>query len=179
MDLKHTAIPPEFLKILPAGIKFLHKKGKEFLVVEKVHCSKGHSLIVDSVRIHGEPAIELDVLIEDQEGSFFIDAFWGSHAKLYNFMPRLKQSSPLVQAFCPVCKASLVVNRECPMEGCDTDKHIVLYLPGEGNRIFVCARLGCPGHYLSVRNLPQGISESVSNINYFGTQVDEDLFQGI
>ena len=135
--------------------------------------------MVDSVRIHGEPAIKLDVLIEDQEGSFFIDAFWGSHAKLYDFMPRLSGTAPLVEAFCPACREPLTVARKCEMEGCETDSHIVLYLPGEGNRIFVCARLGCPGHCLDVRNLPRSISESVSDINYFGTQVDENLFQGI
>ena len=110
MELKHTSIPPEFLNVLPEGIKFFHKQDKEFLVVEEVYCPKGHSLMVDSVKIHHEPSIRISVTIQDQHGAFFIDAFWGSHSKLYSFIPQIIGSYPTIQASCPECGISLMVN---------------------------------------------------------------------
>jgi hypothetical protein len=179
MELKHTSIPPEFLNVLPEGIKFVHKQDKEFLVVEEVYCPKGHSLMVDSVKIHHEPSIRISVTIQDQHGAFFIDAFWGSHAKLYSFMPQITGSYPAIQASCPECGISLMEERECIIDGCDSDTHIVFHLPGERNRIYVCAQLGCPGHYLDISTLPSTIAQSVSEINYFGAQTEEEMFRGI
>jgi len=179
MELKHTSIPSEFLTVLPEGIKFIHKQGKDFLVVEEVYCPKGHSLMVDSVKIHHEPSIRISVTIQDQRGAFYIDAFWGSHAKLFNFIPGNRGDHPDIQAFCPECGVSLMTERECIIDTCDSDTHAVVHLPGEGNKIYVCARMGCPGHYLDVRNLPPTIIQSVSEINYFGVQGEEEMFRGI
>ena len=88
-------------------------------------------------------------------------------------------------AACPSCGRSLIVTRECP-EGC-CDQCIVLALPGE-NKIFVCARLGCPGHHLHITEMPESIIAQVDDINfsreiirdanYFSAQVD-DIFRGI
>ena len=38
MQLKHTEIPLRFLQQLPEGIKYIHRHGKEFLVVEQLYC---------------------------------------------------------------------------------------------------------------------------------------------
>ena len=178
MELNHTQIPDEFIKTLPDGMKFIHKHGKDFLVVEEVSCPKGHSLMVESVQIHGEPTIRIDVRLEGQMGSFFIDSYWGSHAKLYDFMPRLGKGPHYVEAFCPTCGTSLMTGDKCEQEGCKTESHIVLTLPGKDNRILVCSRLGCPGHKIDIRNLPPKVTESVSEINYFGAGAD-DIFKGI
>lgn len=179
MDLKPTKIPPEFLQVLPEGIKFLHKHGIDFLVVEEVHCPKGHNLVVETVKIHGEPSIKIDVEIEGERGSFFIDAFWGSHSKLYSFIPPLKSRMPIVKAFCPTCGESLTLKKKCGMETCESETNIVLHLPGSRNKIYVCAALGCPGHFLDVSSLPPNLAETVSEINYFGAQSEDDIFKGI
>jgi len=179
MDLKHTVIPQELLSFLPKGILYLHKHGREFLVVEEVTCPNGHSLIVDSVKIHGEPSIKIDVRIAEQEGSFFIDAFWGSHSKLYNFIPELPKKDPVIEAYCPKCGENLIVERECTIPECSTKRHILLTLPDRENFIYVCARLGCPGHYLDVKKASKNISQRISEINYFGAQYDDDIFSGI
>jgi hypothetical protein len=111
----------------------------------------------------------------------FVDAFWGGHEKLYGFIP----TPGVVSAACPSCSRSLIVQRECP-EGC-CDQCIVLALPSE-NKIFVCARLGCPGHHLHIAQMPESIIAQVDDINfshegirdtnYFSAPTD-DIFRGI
>ena len=59
----------------------------DFLLVEAAFCPRGHSLIVDSVRIHDEASVKLKLIIGDESGFVFVDAFWGSHAKLFSFIP--------------------------------------------------------------------------------------------
>jgi hypothetical protein len=178
MQLKHTTIPLRFLDQLPEGIKFIHKQDKEFLVVEELTCPNNHSLMAPSVCIHGEPSVMMKVRLGGIEGLLFVDAFWGSHAKLFSFIPRLSEEHPLVEAFCPTCGVSLLTDEACSLPECECQKSILFHLPGAKNRILVCARLGCPGHLMDISDLPHRLSESVSEINYFGAAVD-DFFEGI
>lgn len=178
MELNQAKIPDEFIKTLPEGMKFIHKNGKDFLVVEEVICPNGHRLMVETVQIHGEPTIKIEVELQGQRGNFYIDSYWGSHAKLYDFIPHLDRGPKYVEAFCPVCGVSLMARDECEQEGCTTENHIVLTLPGKDNRILVCSKLNCPGHKIDIRNLPSEITESISDINYFGAGFD-DIFKGI
>ena len=181
MKLTDKAVPTEFLEMLPEGFLFLNKHGRRFLVVEEVTCQAGCSLMDDAVRIHGEPSIKMQIETEDVGGLMFVDAFWGGHEKLYGFIPK----PGIVKAACPSCGRSLIVQRECPEDCCD--QCIVLTLPGD-NKIFVCARLGCPGHHLYIAEMPETIIAQVDDINfphqgireasYFGSE-DDDLFQGI
>ena len=178
MQLKHTEIPLRFLQHLPEGIKYIHRHGKEFLVVEQLSCPKHHSLIADNVQIHGEPSVMMKIRIGDQEGFLFVDAFWGSHAKLFSFIPNLAAEHPYVEAFCPTCGTNLVVDEACSLTDCDSRRSILFHLPGRGDRIRVCAKLGCPGHLMELSALPESLAESVSEINYFGAAVD-DAFEGV
>ncbi len=178
MQLVHKEIPYRFLQHLPEGIKFIHKHGKEFLVVEELYCPNHHSLIAESVCIHGQPSVTMKIRLGGQEGLLFVDAFWGSHAKLYSFIPKLDEEQPLVEAFCPTCGVSLLIDETCTYTDCNCEKNIRFYLPGTKNRILVCARLGCPGHLMDISDLPHNLSETVSEINYFGAAVD-DFFEGI
>ncbi len=73
---------------------------------------------------------------------------------------------------------SLLTDEACSLPECDCQKSILFHLPGAKNRILVCARLGCPGHLMDISDLPHRLSESVSEINYFGAAVD-DFFEGI
>mgnify|MGYP007001849787 FL=1 len=178
MDPFQTPAPLEFVGILPEGIKYFSRHGKDFLVVENVLCPNGHSLMVDAVRINGEPTIRIGVEIGPQKGNFFIDSFWGSHEKLYDFIPALNAAPVVVKALCPVCGTSLMVEDRCRVSGCGTREHILLTLPGGKNKIFVCGRLGCPGHRLEVQSAPHDLVEKISEINYFGSSED-DFFGGI
>jgi hypothetical protein len=176
MELIHNEIPKEFLDVLPEGIKYIAHRGKNFLVVEDVYCPNGHTLTVNTVKIHGESTIKIGIRIADQKGNFFIDSFWGSHNKLYDFIPTLKNSALVVEAVCPVCGASLMVEDQCG--SCGTKAHIQMVLPGGKNRILVCGQLGCPGHRLDIQSAPDPVIKKVSDINFFGSQID-DLFGGI
>ncbi len=178
MNLVHRKIPAEFLDALPEGMKFIHRHGQEFLVVEQLQCPAGHSLMVESVRIHGEPSIRFQVVPDDPSRLIFLDAFWGSHAKLFSFFPCQDEDVQYVNAYCPQCGTSLTVHEKCALEECDSTRSLDLQLPGGRNHIYVCAKLGCPGHRLAVTDLPYNLNRIVSEINYFG-HGDEELFSGI
>ena len=134
--------------------------------------------MAEVVRIHGEPSISIRVQVGKSEGLIFIDAFWGGHAKLYNFIPDIVSAGSTVKAFCPVCGVSLIEEDPCAQMGCNCDRAIVFGLPGMANKICVCAKLGCPGHRLEISDLPHKLLDQVSKINYFGAQ-DNDIFMEI
>ncbi|TFH05122.1 MAG: hypothetical protein E4H09_02495 [Spirochaetales bacterium] len=182
MKLIHRKVPQAFLEVLPEGLKFLHKHGKDYLVVEQLLCANGHSLMSPSVRIHDEPSIRIAVTRPSGSGQIFIDAFWGSHAKLYDFIPQPAEAesygSSFAQATCPECGVSLLADRTCNRIGCDAVKSIVFHLPGKDDVIYVCARLGCPDHSIVVGGVPQAVIREVSEITYFG-HGEDDQFRGI
>ncbi len=174
MQLIPKDIPMEFLQVLPEGIKLVSRKGHPYLVMDRVEDAAGHSLMDNSVRIHGEASVKLNVKIGNSEGIIFVDSYWGSHAKLYNFIPDFSNGAH-VQAFSPIDGSSLMVPWECPIDGCGETHGIKLTLPGGLNSIIVCGKLGCPGHHIDVARVAEGVSESLSNINYFG-EGEEEIF---
>jgi hypothetical protein len=176
MKLAARKIPDQFVRSIPRGLRIVRKHDHDFLLVESLYCPKGHNLVVDSVRIHDEASIKLKVVIHDDSGLLFVDSFWGSHTKLFSFIPKVSGAETVfVQAFCPICDADLMEDYRCPQKGCGSERGVVLWLPGGKNKIHVCARLGCPGHELEVEEIPQKIVRSVSVINYFGAG-SKDLF---
>lgn len=178
MKLTHKKVPVEFLAALPEGIKYVQKQGKDYLVIEELLCSEGHSLMVDSVRLHGESSIRLRAKIGAHEGDIYVAAFWGSHEKLYSFIPTDADRNTITEAFCPQCSTSLLIDFDCPHEGCDCNKAIEFHLPGGANKIIVCAKHGCPEHQLLIQDMPNEVAQLISEINFFG-QHDDDMFGGI
>ncbi|MBU4198661.1 MAG: hypothetical protein KKE37_07170 [Verrucomicrobia bacterium] len=178
MKLIHKKIPAHFLNAMPEGVKFIKKHQQDFLVVEKVYCSKGHNLMADVVRIHGELSINFRLQVGGSEGLVFLDAFWGGHAKLYNFIPDVSSTGPIVNALCPACGMSMIVKDKCRQAGCDSSQAICFALHGNQNKIYVCAKLGCPGHRMEIGNISRRVLEQVSEINYVGVHAD-DIFMEI
>lgn len=178
MQLVHSEIPDEFLRAIPEGIKLVKRHGHEFLVVERVMSPGGTSLMADSVRIHGEPTIAFAARIAGERGTIFVDAFWGSHAKLFSFLPPVASGSDYtVEAVVRGTDESLMVDDRCTIESCGSTKAIEFVLPGGENRIRVCARLGCPGHRIVLADLARPVAEAVSGINFFGAgSLEEDWF---
>lgn len=174
MQLKHTEIPVELLVNLPEGLKLVRRHGREFLVVESIEGFDGTSLMSETVKIHGEPSIRILVRLGDTEGLIFVDAFWGSHAKLYGFIPKGIDGESIVEVRVPATGKSLMVTRSCAVPGCGCTKAIDMHLPHNGGHVFVCARLGCPGHAIEISNLPKPVSDTVSGINFFGAGNIED-----
>jgi hypothetical protein len=178
MQLTYKRVPLEFLREIPEGIKFVNKQGHDFLIVDRVLCPNGHDLMATNVRIHGEPSVRIEIDTGASRGLVFVDAFWGGHDKLYNFIPILSESHPHLDVFCPTCKVSLVVDAKCRQQGCSSTKALALALPGGKNRILACAKLGCPGHHIEIGDVPEKVSDEVDGINFFGASAD-DIFQGI
>jgi hypothetical protein len=176
MELSPQPIPDRFARAIPRGFRLVNRRGHDFLLVESVFCPRGHNLVVDSVRIHDEASIRLKVLVGGEAGLVFVDAFWGSHAKLFSFLPRGSGQEPLyAEAQCPYCDAPMTERHPCSQEGCGSDQSIRLVLPGRTNTIRVCARLGCPGHLLDIADIPDDVVKSVSGINYFGAGGEDVL----
>ena len=168
MKLTYKEIPKEFLKDLPRGVAHIRQNGKEYLVVEQLFCPAGHSLMVDNVRLHGRPSIKLGLRFNEAAGFIFVDSFWGSHDKLYSFIPTPKDLAGADEdVYCPVCRCSLLVDHiKC--DECGMSKFIEMLLPGGQNRILVCSKLGCPEHELVAQDISPEITEVVSDINFFG-----------
>lgn len=169
MKLKHNTIPQEFLNNIPRGMKYVMRNGKDFLVVEQVFCPNGHSLMVDNVRLHGEPSITMTLRVGNTEGTVFLDSFWGSHDKLYSFIPELADvDSDKNDVLCPSCGSTMVTRVKKGCKTCGESKLIVLHLPGAQNKIMLCAKLGCPWHRMVAEDISHKYTEMVDDINYFG-----------
>jgi hypothetical protein len=176
MKLTAKKIPDEFIRAIPRGFRLIRKQGHDFLLVESLFCANGHNLTVDSVRIHDEPSIKLKVVINDESGLLFVDSFWGSHTKLFSFVPNVAGKGPIyAETRCPYCDVVMTERYACAQKGCGSERSVLLLLPGGKNKIHVCARLGCPGHVLDIVDMPQKVVRSVNVINYFGAGA-EDLF---
>lgn len=175
MDFIQKEIPSEFLRTIPKGFRLMKRNKNDLLLIESVLCPRGHNLIDDKVRVHDEPSIKLKVTIDGISGYLFIDAFWGSHTKLFSFMPAKKPEDVYVQAFCPHCDADLGETFRCSQKECRSNSGILLLLPGGRNKIHVCSKLDCPGHVLDINDMPHELIESISAINFFGAGADDIL----
>jgi len=159
------SIPAAFVRKLPEGLKILSKKGQSFVVVDDLRCSKGHRLLSDNVRLHGEPSISFKVRGGGIDGTLYLDPFWGLHEKLYDFMFSSCDKPPILRAFCPECGVSLMKKKKCETKGCRAEEYIVFHLPG-GNTLESCAQWGCPEHNLKISAMPGDITDAVRKINY-------------
>ncbi len=179
MDLTARKIPDEFIRAIPRGFRLVNKQGHDFLLIESLFCPNGHNLVVDSVRIHDEASIKLKVVINHEPGLLFVDAFWGSHTRLFSFIPKTSGKEPaFAEISCPYCDAGMMERYKCTFKECGSEKSVLLMLPGGKNKIHVCARLGCPGHMLDIIDMPQKVVRSVNVINYFGAG-SEDPFGSV
>ena len=176
MALTSRTVPREFVDKLPEGMQLVHQNGSEYLVVEELFCPNGHSLMFDDVRIHDQPSIRIAVERPEGTGLAFIDAYWGSHSKLFTFLPDEIRRLERPEIYCPHCGVSLLVDRRCRNPSCGSTQSLKLTLPGENNAIYVCARLGCPDHEIAVHELSSRASRAVSGINFPSYSAEDEEF---
>lgn len=175
MGVPHRSIPPQFARNIPEGLELIVRDGKEYLVVRELLCANGHTLMVESVRIHDEPSIRIAVERPEGTGLVFIDSYWGSHSKLFTFLADSRQPMAYADAYCPHCGVSMTVDRQCGNAHCSSTRGLQFFLPGRENAIYVCARLGCPDHEIATQGVSQSIAREVSNINYSAYSDDEEF----
>jgi hypothetical protein len=179
MNIQYKEIPKNMLNHLPDGLKLIHRNEKNYLVVENSFCPNGHSLMDNSVQINEVPTIKIKISDGFTIGYIYLDSFWGSHAKLYSFMPEQTYSLDDYNVCCPVCDTNLVVERKCMHESCDSNREVELILPGK-NKIFICAKLGCPGHYMEIKKIPNKVVRNIKSINCFIENLEnDDFFKGV
>ena len=77
MEIFRKEISKEFLKSLPQGMKLIRGNNENFLVVEKVFCPNGHSLMDDATQIHGVPAIKSLDLTTDSVRDIYLLMHFG------------------------------------------------------------------------------------------------------
>ncbi|MEW6367602.1 MAG: hypothetical protein AB1714_23475 [Acidobacteriota bacterium] len=168
LTLEVPEIPEVFRKSLPAGMKIVRRGERDLLVVEQLFCRHGCNLVTPTVKIHGQNAVCFSIRAGGAQGLVFVDAFWGGHKKLFDFMFAGSERDPVVDAFCPHCKVLLSVEGRCQRPECSSERKIEFYLADASNRILTCARWGCPEHELLVSSLPMEVLENVSRTNFFG-----------
>ncbi|MCK5295821.1 MAG: hypothetical protein KAJ75_02920 [Alphaproteobacteria bacterium] len=178
MKLSYKKIPEEFLEVLPKGMRFLNKGGRDFLVFDELYCPNGHNLMDKNILIHGEPSIRITLDTGLSKGFAYIDAFWGGHEKLFDFIPVLSPESRIVTASCPTCGESLMVNKSCEQENCNSSKSFAFILPDEKSKVYACAKIQCPGHSIEIANVEQKLTKQIDCINFFGG-IEDDVFQWI
>lgn len=179
MALKGRTIPREFAAMLPEGMQLVHRNGSEYLVVEELFCPSGHSLMFTDVRIHEQPSIRIAVERPEGTGLAFIDAYWGSHSKLFTFLPDEDRRQERAEIYCPYCGVSLLVDRRCRNPSCGSTQSLKLDLPGDGNAIYVCARLGCPDHEIALHDVARGVSQAISSINFLSHGAEDEEFGSV
>lgn len=169
MKLTHNTIPKGFLENIPRGMKYVLRNGKDYLVTEQVFCPNGHSLMVDHVRLHSEPSINMIYRVGESQGLIFVDSFWGSHDKLYGFIPDVNAADALGNdVFCPSCNCSLIVESETVCGSCGSEKVLEMQLPGGINKILACSKIGCPWHKIEADEIQDEYRAMVDDINFFG-----------
>jgi hypothetical protein len=159
-------IPEALKRSLPPGLRLVKRGDAELLVVEELLCPKGCSLITPTVKIHGVNAISLRIRAGEVSGLLFLDAFWGGHKKLFDFMFEGEVRDPVVEGLCPHCGLPMNVEGACTWEGCHSQWMVQFHLPDGASRILACARWGCPGHQLVAEELDKEVLEHVSGINF-------------
>lgn len=169
MKLKHSTIPQEFLSNIPRGMKYVMRNGKDFLVVEQVFCPAGHSLMVDNVRLHGEPSICMTLRVGGAEGAVDPGLVLGQPRQALQFHPQSHGRGPgEEQRPVPLVRLSLVTRMKKGCKTCGSNHIIVMHLPGAQNKIMACAGLGCPWHRIVAEEVSHKYTEMVDDINYFG-----------
>lgn len=165
INMFNQKVPQELIDNLPEGLKIVSRKGNIFIVIESVKCPGGHSLASGRVNFHGEPAIHILVKGGGAVGNMYLDPFWGLHLRLFDFMFTGGSRTPIIDAFCPVCNSSLMVQRHCDVPGCGADKFLELGLP-QGNKIHVCAKWECPQHDIMIDTLSPDVTKVIKSINF-------------
>ena len=110
--------------------------------VKHATCPRGCNLMDTEHLINGYPSVTVYAKTGDKEGLIYLDPIYGS----YKNLPEIEiKEGECADLYCPVCKISLVHEKEtCSKCGAPM---FAIYLP-HGGVIEVCTRNGCQSHNL-------------------------------
>jgi hypothetical protein len=128
------------------------------LHVNHAACPNGHLLQDDKVKIHGDPALKVNIKIGSKEGILYIDPVYGRYDnKVENIT--LKKGD-VVEMFCPECG----VNLGDPNDTCQlcSSPMFIFHLP-RGGIIEGCTKNGCVFHKLKIVDAEKQVSRLFEN----------------
>jgi predicted RNA-binding Zn-ribbon protein involved in translation (DUF1610 family) len=128
------------------GDNSLLKKLTASLAVREGKCPNGHSLMTETVRFGGQPAISATVRVRGREGTIFLNPFYGRFE--YRCDLELTEGD-VVALSCPECGAPLTIDTTCRL--CNIPMFAV-HLP-DGGQVEACPKVGCHNHSLKIIDL--------------------------
>jgi len=113
--------------------------------VKHASCPNGHSLIDESVKINGYPALKVKIICKGKTGFLFLDPVYGSYENVEKGITL--RENDVSGFFCPECDISLLD----PDETCSTcsSPMFILQLP-HGSFVEGCTKKGCMFHKLKL-----------------------------
>jgi hypothetical protein len=122
------------------------EKVKKNLRVASGMCPKGHSLMSGERTFDGQKAITLTVRNRGQEGTIYLNPFYGRFEYECDIAA---ERGDIVELFCPECETSLEIAETCRM--CNIPMFAV-HLP-DGGQVEACPKVGCHNHSLKIVDL--------------------------
>lgn len=115
------------------------------LNVRHATCPNGHSLVDESVTIHGYPALKVKAVCKGKEGIIYLDPVYGSYDNIEKNITMRK--GDVAEFLCPECGVSLLD----PDDTCSTCSApmFIIHLP-HGSFVEGCTRKGCMFHRLKL-----------------------------
>jgi len=133
---------------IPSPIKLPTESDKS-IVVKRLFCHKGHSLITKRAKFNGHAGVYLKVRAAAGEGLLFASAIYGDRSLVVPELDLVK--GELLEFFCPVCGEKLPVYAPCQCGG-----DLIALFPDEkadfANSIGICNRAGCYKSQLILNN---------------------------
>ena len=134
------------------------KVPSEKLCVEHAHCPNGHSLMDETVKIHGKSSIKVKVKYDGHEGVLYVDPVYGSYENIAKNITL--PNGAVIDIFCPECDISLKEEGEfcniCSSPMFEVD------IPN-GGIIEGCLKVGCVFHKMKIVDGAQRIGRLFEN----------------
>ncbi len=99
---------------IPNPIK-LKTSSDESIVVKRLFCHNGHSLITNRANFNGHAGVRIKVRAAAGEGLLFASPIYGDHSLVVPELDLVK--GELLEYFCPVCNEKMPVYAPCQCGG--------------------------------------------------------------
>jgi len=113
--------------------------------VRHATCPNGHSLIDESVKIHGNPSIKVKASCKGNSGYLYLDPVYGSFDNIEKDITL--REGDVSELFCPVCGVSLLD----PDDTCSLcSSPMFIFQLQHGSFVEGCTKKGCMFHKLKL-----------------------------
>lgn len=121
----------------------------KILVVGRLFCPNGHSLISDRVAFNGYPGIMVRVRRGDRNGLIALSPIYGSKARISIDIDL--ESGEVMDLYCPVCDILLPVHSPCRCGA-----NLIAFFPTKDadftNCVAICNRIDCINAHILIND---------------------------